>query len=217
MHVILSPCKVYWMSTPQFFSSDLGTLNGTSVTISLDPTAQHQFCKARTVPYALKVKIEKELDRLEQDGVIEPVTFSEWAAPTVPVLKKDGTVRICGDYKMTVNQAAKIDSYPLPKINDLFASLAGGQTFSKLDLANAYLQIPLDEATQKVLTNNTHKGLYKYKRLPFGVSAAPAIFQRQWKQFFKAYLASVFTLMTYSLLERQMRNTSLTSQLFYAD
>ena len=92
------------------------------------------------MPYALKVKIEKELDRLEQDGVIEPVTFSEWAAPIVPVLKKDGTVRICGDYKMTVNQAAKIDSYPLPKINDLFASLAGGQTFSKLDLAIAYLR-----------------------------------------------------------------------------
>ena len=100
------------------------------------------------------------------------------AAPIVPVLKKDGTVQICGDYKLTVNQAAKVDSYPLPKINDLFASLAGGQSFSKLDLASAYLQIPLDEASQKVLTINTHKGLYKYKRLPFGVSAAPAIFQR---------------------------------------
>ena len=71
------------------------------------------------------------------------------------MLKKDGTVRICGDYKLTVNQAAKVDSYPLPKINDLFASLAGGQTFTKLDLASAYLQITLDEATQKVLTINT--------------------------------------------------------------
>lgn len=78
---------------------------------------------------------------------------------------------------MTVNQAAKVDRYPLSKINDLFASLAGGQTFSKLDLASAYLQIPLDEATQKVLKINTHEGLYKYKRLPFGVPPAPAIFQ----------------------------------------
>ena len=58
------------------------------------------------MPYALKGKIEKELDCLEQQGVIEPVTFSEWAAPIVPVLKKNGTVRICGDYKMTVNEAA---------------------------------------------------------------------------------------------------------------
>ena len=69
-------------------------------------------------------------------------------------------------------------AYPLPKINDLFASLAGGQTFSKLEMASAYLQIPLDEATQKVLIINTHKGLYKYKRFPFGVSAAPVIFKR---------------------------------------
>jgi len=134
-------------------------LKDTTVTISLDPTAQPRFCKAQTVPYSLKGKIEKELDRLVQQGVIEPITYSEWAAPIVPVLKKDGTVRICGDYKLTVNQAAKVDSYPLPKINDLFASLAGGQTFTKLDLASAYLQIPLDEATQKVLTINTHKGL----------------------------------------------------------
>ena len=104
----------------------------------------------------MKGKIEKELDRLVEQGVIEPICYSEWAVPIVPVLKKDGTVRICGDYKLTVNQAAKIDSYPLPKISDLFASLAGGQTFSKLDLANAYLQILLDEASQKLVTINVH-------------------------------------------------------------
>ena len=159
------------------FDSKLGTLNDTTVTIHLDPTAQPRFCKTTTVPYALKGKIEKELDRLVEQGVIEPICYSEWAAPIVPVLKKDGTVRICGDYKLTVNQAAKIDSYPLPKISDLFASLAGGQTFSKLDLANAYLQTPLDEASQKLVTLSTHRGLYKYNRLPFGVSAAPLIFQ----------------------------------------
>ena len=140
------------------FSPELGTLKDTSVTISLDHTVQLRFCKPQTVPFSLKGKIEKELDCLVKQGVIEPITFSEWAAPIVPVLKKDGTVRICGDYNLTVNQAAKVDSYPLPKINDLFASLAGGQRFSKLDLASAYLQIPLDEATQKVLMINTHKG-----------------------------------------------------------
>ena len=138
------------------FDSKLGALNDTTVTVHLDPTAQPRFCKARTVPYTLKEKIEKELDHLVEQGVIEPICYSEWAAPIVPVLKKDGTVRICGDYKLTVNQAAKINSYPLPKISDLFASLAGGQTFSKLDLANAYLQIPLDEASQKLVTINTH-------------------------------------------------------------
>ena len=106
------------------FSPELGTLKDATATIQLDPSAQPRFCKARTVPYALKGKIEKELDRLVKQGVIEPISFSEWAAPIVPVLKKDGTVRICGDYKLSVNQASKIDSYPLPRIDDLFASLA---------------------------------------------------------------------------------------------
>ena len=160
------------------FSPELGTLKSTTATIYLDASAQPRFCKPRTVPYSLKGKIEKELDRLVNQGVIEPITFSEWATPIVPVLKKDGTVRICGDYKVTVNQAAKVDSYPLPKIDDLLASLAGGKTFSKLDLAHAYQQIPLDEGSRKLVAINTHKGLFQYNRLPFGVSAAPSIFQR---------------------------------------
>ena len=160
------------------FSPELGTLKGITATIQLDVSAKPCFCKARTVPYSLKGKIEKELDRLVKEGVIKPITFSEWAALIVPVLKKDGTVRICGDYKLTVNQASKADNYPLPKIDDLFASLAGGKTFSKLDLANAYKQIPLDEQSKKIVAINTHKGLFQYNRLPFGVSAAPSIFQR---------------------------------------
>ena len=84
---------------------------------------------------------------------------------------------MCGNYKFTANKAALVDSYPLPQVEDLFASLAGGQAFSKLDLAHAYLQLPLDIASKPLLTINTSKGLYQYRRLPFGVSSAPAIFQ----------------------------------------
>ena len=159
------------------FDTELGTLKGFKATIHVDPTAQPRFCKPRAVPHALKEKIEKELDRLIKQGVIEKIKFSEWAAPIVPVMKKDGLVRICGDYKMTVNQASKMESYPLPKIDDLLASLAGGKKFSKLDLANAYQQVPLDENSKKLVTINTHKGLFQYNRLPYGVSAAPFIFQ----------------------------------------
>ena len=75
------------------------------------------------MPYLLKEKIEKELNHLIQQGIIEPIMLSEWAALIVPVLKKDGTVQICSDFKLTVSQAAKVDSYPSSKINDLFASL----------------------------------------------------------------------------------------------
>ena len=78
---------------------------------------------------------------------------------------------------MTVNRVAKIDKYSLPRIDDIL-SLSGGKTFSKLDLAHAYQQVPLDDNSQKLTTINTPKGLYQYTQLPFGVSSAPAIFQR---------------------------------------
>ena len=128
------------------------------------------------MPYALKSKIEDELTRLEKERVIRPVEFLQWAAPIVPIVKGDGTIRVCGDYKLTVNRAAKTDTYPLPRIKDLFASLTGGQLFTKLDLAHAYQQVPLDEDSQMNTAINTHNGLYCYNRLPFGVASAPAIF-----------------------------------------
>ena len=83
------------------------------------------------------------------------------------MLKPDGSVRICGDFKLTANVATKLEIYPLPRIDDLFTSLAGGQHFSKLDLSHAYLQLPLAEESQPIVTVNTHKGLYRYQRLPF--------------------------------------------------
>ena len=109
--------------------------------------------------------------------VIEPVQFSDWAAPIVPVLKSDGSLRLCGDYKQTVNKSAIVDKYPLPKVDDLLALLAGGMSFTKLDLAHAYQQLVLDEESSKLTTINTHRRLYRYKRLPFGIASAPAIFQ----------------------------------------
>ena len=96
----------------------------------------------------------------------------------MPVEKSDGNVRICGDYKVTVNRDAKLDKYPIPRIDDLFTRLAGGQRFSKLDLSHAYQQIQLDPDSRKYVTINTHKGLFTYNRLPFGVASAPSIFQR---------------------------------------
>ena len=163
---------------PEVFEDELGQIRGTTAKIFVDEETTPKFWRARPVPYALREKVEKELDRLVETGVIEPVQFSDWAAPIVPVIKKDGSVRICGDYKVTVNQVSKNDTYPLPRIEDIFASLSGGTSFSKLDLAHAYQQITLDEESRKYVTVNTHKGLYRYNRLPFGVTSAPSIFQR---------------------------------------
>ena len=93
------------------------------------------------------------------------------------VAKKNGLVRICGDYELTVNQAAKLDTYPLLHIDDLIASLLGGKRFTRLDLAHAYQQIELDEESRQLVVINTHRGLFHYNRLPFGIALAPSIFQ----------------------------------------
>ena len=119
-----------------------------------------------------------ELGCLEEAGVLRKVEYSEWAVPIGPVPKKDGSLRLCRDYKVTVNLALNVDQYPLPKPSDLLSSLAGGQRFSKLHLTTAYQQVPLDEISAKLTTINTHQGLYEYTRLPFGVASAPVVFQR---------------------------------------
>ena len=143
------PSKIQFLLTKfaTLFSPDLGTIHGTKIDIPLKPNAQPKFFKARPVPYMLRTKVEKELDRLLSEGVLEPVQFSKWAVPIVPVVKRDGSIRICGDYKQTVNQASLVDPYPLPRIDDLFTSLSGGKKFSKLDLSKAYQQLVLAESS----------------------------------------------------------------------
>ena len=97
--------------------------------------------------------------------------------------KQDGLVRICGDFKGTINPALQAEQYPLPRIEDIFASLAGGKKFSKIDLRQAYHQIELEEESRKYvyLTINT-SGLFQYNRLVFGITSAPAIWQRTMDQ-----------------------------------
>ena len=160
------------------FSGGLGELRDMKAKIFIDKAERPRFFPARQVPFAIRERVEEELERLQSLGVIRPVQFADWAAPIVPVMKRDGRVRICGDYKITVNRAAKLEKYPIPRIEELFASLAGGKAFTKLDLSHAYLQIPLDEESCQYVTINTHKGLFEYRRLPFGVASAPSIFQR---------------------------------------
>ena len=159
------------------FKSQLGCCNTFKATLSLREGAQAKYCKVRKLPFALKPVVGAELDRLEREQVLEKVTHSDWATPLVVVRKPGGKVRLCGDFKVTLNPALKTDVYPFPLPEELFHKLNGGHMFSKLDLADAYLQIPLDKESADLVVINTHQGLYKYKRLPFGLSCAPAIFQ----------------------------------------
>ena len=146
--------------------------------LTLKPDAKPRFCRPRSVPFSIKPKVGQELDRLEEEGVLQKVDHSVWAAPIVTVPKRDGSLRICGDYKVTINPFLQVDQYPLPKPSDLMACLTGGKRFSKMDLTSAYQQMKLDDESAKLVTINTNQGLYEFTRLPFGVASAPAVFQR---------------------------------------
>ena len=168
---------------PKVFSQRLGCLKDIKVNIPIVEDAKPKFFKARPVPYSLRKRVDDELEKLEKQNVWKKVKYSRWAAPIVVVLKdaKDpsGPIRICGDYKVTVNAAAPCDTYPIPNTSEQLATLAGGEKFSKIDLSQAYQQIELDEESKELLTVNTHRGLYCPDRLQFGVHSATGIFQRE--------------------------------------
>ncbi|GFV71180.1 transposon Tf2-8 polyprotein [Trichonephila clavipes] len=134
--------------------------------------------------YLVHAKVNAVFGRewLVAEDIIEPVTYSDWATPIVPVIKQNGNLRICGDYKVTINPGLKIEQYPLPRIEDIFAELSGGEFFTKIDLSEAYLQMLVDEQDRHLLTINTHKGLFHYKRMNYGIALAPAVWQRAIEQ-----------------------------------
>ena len=129
------------------------------------------------MPYSLRPKVEAELERLESLGIISKVETAEFSTTAiVPVLKPSGQVRICGDFKVSVNQYLDRTQYFLTHIEEVFERLSGGQVFSKLDLPDAYLQVELDDESKRYVVITTHRGLLRYNRFCFGLSSAPAMF-----------------------------------------
>ncbi|XP_015680545.1 uncharacterized protein K02A2.6-like, partial [Protobothrops mucrosquamatus] len=159
------------------FSHELGKYKGPPITLHLNPTVTPVRIKPRRVPFVLKTKIDAELDKLVQQGVLQPVDSSRWETPIVTPLKANGEVHICADYKCTINRALQQHSYPVPVVSHILASLQGGHIFAKLDLAQAYQQLPVDDATAEAQTIVTHRGAFREKCLQFGVSVAPGLFQ----------------------------------------
>ncbi|XP_055688256.1 uncharacterized protein K02A2.6-like [Lutzomyia longipalpis] len=159
------------------FDTGLGLCTKASASFQLVEGAKPIFRPKRPVPYHVLDQVEQELDRLQQAGIIVPVTSSEWAVPIVVARKANGSVRICGDYSTGLNDLLVSNMYPIPTPDDIFQKLASGKIFSNIDLSDAYLQIPVDEDAQKLLTIHTHRGLFNFTRLAPGVSVAPGIFQ----------------------------------------
>ena len=152
---------------------------------------------------------------MEDLKIVTKVDYSDWATPIVVVQKPNGKVRICGDYRATVNPCLHIQQHPIPRIEELFAKLQGGVQFSKLDMRDPYLQIELDDETKQLLVINTHKGLYRYNRLYVSVRPLLQPFSRNWWTIWlPAFQVSQLTWTTSSSLGRQRWNTSKTCDAF---
>ena len=162
---------------PEVFSQELGKCETFKAHITLNEGAQPKFCKARPVPYSLHAQVKQELQRWQEQGVIQPINNSKWATPVVVVKKPNGNIRICGDFKITLNPQMIVDKYPMPRPEELFSQLQG-EYFTKIDLSEAYLQLQLDEESKKYVVINTINGLYQFQRLAYGIASSPAIFQR---------------------------------------
>lgn len=132
--------------------------------------------KTRPIPIVARKEFKGIIKDLLERKVIEP-SSSEWASPVVLVKKKDGTLRLCIDYRQ-LNKVTKQDSYPLPTIDAVLQSLSGKKVFSTLDMASGYWQIKLTEEAKAKSAFTTSEGLFQFTALPFGLCTSPAVFQR---------------------------------------
>ncbi|CAF3487193.1 unnamed protein product, partial [Rotaria socialis] len=157
---------------------DLGHCTKVQAHIQLKSDAIPKFFKPRPIPFAYLTGVKEEIERNVNAGILERIDASPWAAPIVPIKKPNGKIRICGDFKVTINAQILVDQHPIPSIDELLSRLNNGEKFTKLDLSDAYLQVELDEQSKSLVVINTPLGLFRYNRMPFGISNAPAIFQR---------------------------------------
>ena len=144
---------------------------------TIDTGDNHPFkLPMRRQPLAQKPIIENELEKMLEQGVIEP-SESPWSSPILLVKKKDGSIRFCIDFRK-LNSLTRKDAYPLPRIDECLESLGGSKWFSTLDLASGYWQCEVEESDRPKTAFSTHKGLFQFKVMPFGLSNAPACFER---------------------------------------
>lgn len=153
-------------------------IKGAKATIEMDPEIKPVFQPLRRVPIPLEGAVNNKLEQLLKRDIIEikkgPAT---WVSPLVVVGKASGEPRICLDLRR-VNQAVVREHFPMPVVEEYLARLGKGRIWSKLDIREAFHQVELSEDSRDITTFITNRGLFRFKRLPFGLVTAPEIFQR---------------------------------------
>ena len=162
---------------PDVFNG-IGQLKGVTVKLPIDSTVPPDAQKARRSLFHLRKKVDQELSSLEQQNIIERVEGpTPWVSPLVVIPKKNGDVRICVDMRMP-NKAIRRERHPTPTIEDLIQILNGATVFLKLDLRSGYHQLTIAPECRYITTFATHRGLWRYTRLNFGMNSASEIFQK---------------------------------------
>lgn len=188
-------CQMGIVARVNSVTDELGCLKTEPVRIALkDKATPYALNTARRVPFPLESKVQDELNRLSDLGVIRKITKpTPWCAPMVPVLKKSGSVRLCVDLKK-LNSSISRERHVLPTVEDATSKLLGSTIFSSLDAASGFYQIPLEEDSQELTTFITPFGRFCFRRLPFGITSAPEIFMRKMQEVLEG-LEGVFVFM----------------------
>ena len=155
--------------------SDIGLCNEIFHEI-ITPNIPPIHCPVRRMPYGFEQKVDGEISKLLDAGIIREST-SPWNSGLVVVKKKDGSIRLCVDYR-SLNSVTIRPIYPVPNTKQLFDALEGSLFFSSIDLSKAYYQCPMKEEDKCKTAFTTRKGQFEFNRLPFGLCGAPATFQR---------------------------------------
>jgi transposase InsO family protein len=164
------------------YFTGIGKLTDHTVKLHIDNSVKPVVQPVRRIPFALREKVEAKLVELEQLDIIEHVEGpTSWVSPVVIVPKPSGEIRLCVDMRRA-NEAIIRERHPIPTVDEMLHDMSESRVFSKLDLKWGFHQLELSEESRDITTFVTHKGLYRYKRLMFGVNAAPEIYQHTIQQ-----------------------------------
>ena len=155
----------------------VGKLKDFKLKMHVDPNVPPVAQKLRRVPFALRDKVKAKIDELLEGDIIERVEGpTTWASPVVVAPKPSGEIRLCVDMRRA-NEAIIRERLPIPTVDEVLEELNGSTVFSKLDLRHGFHQVELHTDSRDITTFVTHDGLFRYKRLSFGVNAAPEKYQ----------------------------------------